>query len=221
MELDVVLPCWNEVAALPWVLGRFGGSLRAIVVDNNSNDGSGELARSLGATVVECAQQGYGAACHAGLLAATADIVAFCDCDATLDPRDAPQLAAMLAPAAGAPGADLVIGRRVGSQRGAFPVGARIANRELARQVRARTGLTRLRDVGPLRVARRRDLLDLDVRDRRSGYPVQTVVRAADEGWRIVQADVSYHPRRGSSKVTGTARGALTAVRDARRALAS
>jgi hypothetical protein len=69
-------------------------------------------------------------------------------------------------------------------------------------------------DVGPLRVARRESLLALQQSDRRSGYPVETVVRAADAGWRIVQVDVDYHPRIGRSKVTGTLRGSLQAVRD-------
>jgi hypothetical protein len=71
-----------------------------------------------------------------------------------------------------------------------------------------------LRDVGPLRVARRSALLALGVEDRRSGYPVETVVRAADAGWRIVAVDVAYRRRIGRSKVTGTLRGTVQAVRD-------
>lgn len=55
-------------------------------MDNGSTDGSAELARGLGATVVREARRGFGAACHAGLTAATADFVCFCDCDASLDP---------------------------------------------------------------------------------------------------------------------------------------
>ncbi|HYU03538.1 MAG TPA: hypothetical protein VEL02_06820, partial [Jatrophihabitantaceae bacterium] len=80
-------------------------------------------------------------------------------------------------------------------------------------RVRRRTG-TKLRDIGPLRVARREPLAALPIADRRSGYPVETVVRAADAGWRIEQVDVAYTPRVGASKVTGTWRGVTTAVRD-------
>ena len=203
--IDIVLPCLDEAGALPWVLSRIPASARAIVVDNGSTDGSADLARSLGATVVTCAQRGYGAACHAGLFAADADLVAFCDCDASLDPADALRLAAV--------DADLVVGRRCPTTRRAWPLHARLANRELARRVRRRTGVA-LRDVGPLRVAPRERLLALGVADRRSGYPVETVVRAADAGWRIAQVDVAYAPRTGRSKVTGTWRGAATAVRD-------
>ncbi len=76
-----------------------------------------------------------------------------------------------------------------------------------------RTGLP-LTDLGPMRAARRDELLELAVLDRRSGYPAETVVRAADAGWRIAEIDVDYHPRRGRSKVTGTPLGAWRAVRD-------
>jgi dTDP-L-rhamnose 4-epimerase len=78
-----------------------------------------------------------------------------------------------------------------------------------------------LSDLGPLRAARRSALLALDVRDRRAGYPLETVLRAADAGWRIVQLDVAYHPRIGTSKVTGTIGGYLRAVRDMSAVLAS
>ena len=86
MTVDVVLPCLDEAEALPWVLERIPAGWRAIVVDNGSTDGSADIARDLGATVVHEARRGFGAACHAGLLAADGGIVCFCDCDASLDP---------------------------------------------------------------------------------------------------------------------------------------
>jgi glycosyltransferase involved in cell wall biosynthesis len=208
--IDIVLPCLDEAAALPWVLSRIPAPARAIVVDNGSTDGSPDIARDLGATVVSCRQRGYGAACHAGLVAADAELVAFCDCDASLDPADALRLAAV--------DADLVVARRRPTTWRAWPVPARLANRELARRVRRRTGVP-LRDVGPLRVAAREPLLALGIADRRSGYPVETVVRAATAGWRIAQVDVAYSPREGRSKVTGTWHGMATAVHDMSAAL--
>ncbi|MEU0216747.1 glycosyltransferase, partial [Streptomyces sp. NPDC006265] len=78
----------------------------------------------------------------------------------------------------------------------------------------------RLHDLGPLRAARREPLLALGLSDRRSGYPLQMVVRAADAGWRIAEHDVPYLPRTGASKVTGTWRGTWQAVRDMSRVLA-
>jgi dTDP-L-rhamnose 4-epimerase len=207
--VDVVLPCLDEAAALPAVLGQLPPGYRAIVVDNGSTDGSAQIAAALGALVVSEARRGYGSACHAGLQAATADVVAFGDCDGSLDLTQLPSLVEPVM--AGA--TDLVVGRRRPTSFGAWPLHARVANVELARRARRRTG-TSLRDIGPLRVARRRELLALDLRDRRSGYPLETVVAAADAGWRILQMDVAYLPRTGRSKVTGTWRGTAQAVQD-------
>ena len=212
--IDIVFPCLDEAAALPWVLARIPVGARAIVVDNGSLDGSPDIARELGADVVHCRQRGYGAACHGGLMAASAELVAFCDCDASVHPGDALRLADVLLA-----GADLVVARRRPTTRGAWPLAARLANRELARRVRRRTGV-HVDDVGPLRVARRIELQALGLTDRRSGYPVETIVAAARAGWRIAQVDVDYTPRIGKSKVTGTVRGSMQAVRDMSGALA-
>ncbi|MFI5679952.1 glycosyltransferase family 2 protein [Streptomyces cellulosae] len=212
--VDVVLPCLNEAEALPWVLARIPPTWRAIVVDNGSTDGSPELARDLGATVVRETRRGFGAACHAGLTAATADIVCFCDCDASLDPS----LLVPFVREVRDGEADLVLGRRRPQGRGAWPTHARLGNVALARMLRRRTGL-RLHDLGPLRAGRREQLLALALTDRRSGYPLQMVVRAADAGRRVVEHDVPYLPRTGASKVTGTWRGTWQAVRDMGRVL--
>ncbi|NEA83435.1 glycosyltransferase family 2 protein, partial [Actinospica acidiphila] len=106
--MDVVLPCLDEAAALPWVLRRIPPGWRALVVDNGSTDGSDRVARELGATVVRETRRGFGAACHAGLTAATAEIVCFCDCDASLDPSDLVPFVDEIRSGA----ADLVLGRR-------------------------------------------------------------------------------------------------------------
>ena len=213
--MDVVLPCLDEADALPWVLARIPPGWRAIVVDNGSTDGSADIARRLGATVVREERRGFGAACHAGLTAASADIVCFCDCDASLDPS---LLVPFVREVRGG-GADLVLGRRRPRGRGAWPAHARAGNLALSHLLRRRTGL-RLHDLGPLRAARREALLGLGLSDRRSGYPLQMVVRAADAGWRVVEHDVPYLPRAGASKVTGTWRGTWQAVVDMRRVLA-
>ena len=206
---DVLLPCLDEAAALPWVLSRMPAGFRPLVVDNGSRDGSPEIAAALGATVIRAERRGYGAACHAGLLAATAPIVAVMDADASLDPGQLPDLVAPLL----RDEADLVVGTRRLVHRRSQSWLLRLANVQVARRLRRRTGLV-LRDVGPMRAARRVSLLGLGLQDRRSGYPVETVVRAADAGWRVVAVDVAYFERRGHSKVTGTPIGAWRAVRD-------
>jgi glycosyltransferase involved in cell wall biosynthesis len=207
--LDVILPCLDEAEALPWVLRRLPDGSRAIVVDNGSRDGSAELAAELGAEVVHCERRGYGAACHAGLQAATAELVAFCDCDASIDPAVLTEFSEPVRNGS----ADLVIGRRRPRNRAAWPMHARLANGLLAARIRRATGIV-VHDIGPLRVARRLDLLDLDQRDRRSGYPLETVLLAARAGWRVVEREIDYRPRSGRSKVTGTLRGTVQAIHD-------
>jgi glycosyltransferase involved in cell wall biosynthesis len=212
--VDVVLPCLDEEGALPWVLGRLPEGWHAIVVDNGSTDDSARVAADHGATVVQEARRGFGSAAHAGLEAATADYVAFCDADASMDPAD---LVALAAPVM-AGDADLVLGRRRPTTRGAWPVHARMANLALSHLMRRASGVD-LHDLGPMRVARRRALLDLDLKDRRSGYPLEMVLRASEAGWRIVEQDAPYSPRVGRSKVTGTIRGTSVAIKDMSRLL--
>lgn len=206
--VEVVLPVLNEAAALPWVLGRLPPGYRALVVDNGSVDGSAEIAAALGATVVHESQRGFGAACWAGLCAAREDIVCFMDADGSLDPADLPQVVGPVA----AGGIDLVLGARH-AEPGAWPFHARVANRLLMAHLRRRTSLT-LRDLGPMRAARRAHLLELQLQDRRSGWPLEMVLRAHGAGWRISEVPVPYRARCGRSKVTGTVRGTWQAVED-------
>ncbi len=147
--IDVVLPCLNEADALPWVLSRMPVGYRPIVVDNGSHDGSADVARSLGAVVIEEPHRGFGAACHAGLLHATSTVVCFMDADASLDPRQLP----LVADPVTAGVADIVLGRRVAETRLAWSRQRDLRMLMLARQIRARTGWP-LRDLGPMRAAR-------------------------------------------------------------------
>jgi glycosyltransferase involved in cell wall biosynthesis len=207
--IDVVLPCLDEAAALPWVLARMPAGYRAIVVDNGSADGSAEIAARAGAEVVHEARRGFGAACDAGLRAAGSEIVCFMDADASLDPAELPRVVAGLA------AADLVLGRRRPVVRRAWPLHARLGNAVLAGRV-SRSSAVRLHDIGPMRAARRDELIGLELTDRRFGYALEMVLRAAQRHWRITEVDVAYHPRAGRSKVTGTVRGTMRAIADMR-----
>ena len=213
--VDIVLPCLNEVEALPIVLAGLPRGMRALVVDNGSDDGSAEVAAALGAMVITEPRRGFGAACAAGLAGATAPIVALCDADASFDLQEMTKVVAPVATGT----ADLVLGRRRPITATAWPVHARAANLALATLLRRRTG-SPVHDLGPMRAARRESLLALGIRDRRSGYPLEMVLRAAVAEWRIAEVDVRYAPRTGRSKVTGTLRGTLGAVRDMSRVLA-
>jgi dTDP-L-rhamnose 4-epimerase len=212
---EVILPVLDEAAAIPGVLAAMPDGYCAIVVDNGSSDGSAELAANLGARVVREPKRGFGAACHAGLQAAEQEIVCILDCDGSLDPGELPTLVTLLEDGE----ADLVLGRRRPT-KGAWPLHARVANLILATLLRRRTGLA-LSDLGPMRAARRTELLGLGLTDRAFGYPLEMVVRAGAEGWRVRELPVTYRPRAGRSKVTGTVLGTIRAVRDMTRVLAS
>ena len=147
--VDVVLPVLNEAEALPWVLGRMPAGYRALVVDNGSTDGSAEVARRFGVEVVTEPRPGFGAACFAGLTHAESDLVAFMDADASLDPLQLPLVVGEVA----AGTADLVLGARA-AEPGAWPAVPRLANRFLCREL-GRRGGPLLRDLGPMRAARR------------------------------------------------------------------
>lgn len=210
---EVILPVLDEAGAVEGVLASLPHGFAAIVVDNGSKDGSGDIARSCGALVVEEPQRGFGAACWAGLQAATADIVCFMDCDGSFSGTDLP---AIVDPVARGE-ADLVLGSRQAAS-GAWPVHARLANQFLAWRIRRRTGVE-LTDLGPMRAVRREMLLGLGLHDRRFGWPLEMVLRAADECWRVIEVPVGYAPRIGRSKVTGTVTGTIRATRDMARLL--
>ena len=207
--IEVILPVLDEAAALPLVLAAMPDGYAPLVVDNGSSDGSAALARALGARVVHEPQRGFGAACFAGLVAADSEIVCFMDCDGSLAPAELPRIAGPVIVGR----ADLCLGARMASA-GAWPWHARIANRLLARELRRRCGVS-LHDLGPMRAARREALLALELGDRGFGWPLEMVLKAAAAGWILTETEVSYGPRAGGrSKVSGSARGTLRAVRD-------
>lgn len=205
--VDIVLPCLDEAEALPGVLAAMPAGYRVLVVDNGSTDDTVAVAIACGATVVSEPRRGYGAAVHAGLLAATADLVGVLDADGSLPPQALPQLVAEAAN-----GTDLAVGRRI-PQAGAWPWHARAGNIVLAAVLRHQ-GLP-VHDIAPIRVGRRQALLDLGVTDRACGYPLELLLRAGAAGWRVREFDVEYRPRAGGrSKVSGSVRGTVRAARD-------
>jgi glycosyltransferase involved in cell wall biosynthesis len=168
------------------------------------------VAAAHGARVVHESRRGYGAAVHAGLLAARTELVCVLDADGSFDPAELPRLAAPVR----AGRADLAAGRRRPVSVNAWPWHARAGNALIAAVLRRR-GVP-VHDLSPIRVARRAALLELGVADRAFGYPLELLLRAAAAGWRIVELDVAYAPRTAGtrSKVSGSVRGTARAARD-------
>jgi glycosyltransferase involved in cell wall biosynthesis len=206
-----VLPCRDEALALPALLAEMPADLAVIVVDNGSTDGTAEVARALGVRVVVEPRPGYGAAVHAGVEAAEEEYVAVMDGDGSFDPRELDRLLRVVVDGH----ADLALGRRRPVSPRVWPWHARLGNALVVSWLRRTTGFP-ARDLAPMRVCRRSDLLTLDVRDRRFGYPLELLRKATEAGWRIAEYDVAYRPRAAGtrSKVSGSVRGTLRTVHD-------
>jgi glycosyltransferase involved in cell wall biosynthesis len=204
LELDricVVLPALDEADALPVALRDRPAGARCVVVDNGSTDGTAAVASRLGVEVVTEPRRGFGHACWAGAEAAVgSDVIVFMDADATLDWGD---LAALAGPVL-ADEADLVLGCRTPDlrERGAMPWHVAAANRVLAGLCGRLAGVD-IRDISPYRAIRRDALLELGMRDRSYGWPLEMVLRAGRAGLRVTETPVRYRRRAGTSKVTG------------------
>jgi glycosyltransferase involved in cell wall biosynthesis len=208
---DLVLPCRDEGPALRDLLPRIPSTFSVIVVDNGSRDDTAAVARDIGARVVTEPVPGYGAAVHAGVEAATAEFVAVMDGDGSFDPD---QLVPLLEEVASGR-ADLAVGRRRPVGRGVWPWHARAGNALITAWLRRRIRMD-AHDIAPMRVCRRQALLDLGLRDRRFGYPVELLQAVTHAGWRLSEHDVDYHPRAAGtrSKVSGSVSGTLRTARD-------
>jgi glycosyltransferase involved in cell wall biosynthesis len=214
----IVVPVLNEAAALPALLRELRALdllERTIFVDNGStDDGPDHIARAGGALLRE-PRRGYGYPCLAGAreaVAAGAAAVVFMEADGTDDPAEAAGLAAPVL----AGRADLVIGSRraaVRGRQGRMPVHQRLGNDWLALTLRVLFGL-RLSDDGPFRAIGGALLERLALEERAYALPTEMVVKARLLGARIEVVDTRYRARRGSSKIAGTWRGSLLAVRD-------
>lgn len=212
MRVSVIIPTRNEASAISRVLADLPHELvsEVLVVDSNSNDGTPEIAAKMGARVVREERRGYGRACLTGLEAANApDIVVFLDGDYSDRPAELP---ALLAPIL-EDRADISLGSRMGERRipGALPWHAVFGNWLAAGLIRFLYGVP-ITDLGPFRAARADVLRELALEEDTYGWAVEMILKGALQGFRIVEVPVSYYPRIGKSKISGTVRGTLGAA---------
>jgi len=212
VRVSVVIPTYNEARSIALVLADIPAGIvqQVLVVDSESSDGTAQIARDMGAEVLSEPRRGYGRACLTGLAAVSApDVVVFLDGDYSDRPAEMSLLLEPLRQSA----ADIVIGTRLGGERiaGAMPLHAVFGNRLAARLIGLLSGV-RLTDLGPFRAARYEALIALGLRESTYGWPVEMIVKGARRGLRITEVQVSYHPRIGSSKISGTLRGSIGAA---------
>jgi glycosyltransferase involved in cell wall biosynthesis len=211
MRIAVVIPALDEEAAIGEVVRAVPRDLvrEVVVVDNGSVDRTAAAAAAAGARVVSEAVRGYGAACLAGALAVRdADVLVFLDGDRSDDPTEMPRLLAPLLEGR----ADLVLGSRLsgGAEAGALSPHQRLGNRVVTLLLRLLYGL-RLSDIGPFRAVRADVLRRLGMEQKTHGWPVEMIVKAARQGYRVTEVPVRCRRRIGRSKVGGTLKGSLLA----------
>ena len=212
MRVSVIIPTHNEAQAIARVLADLPSDLttEVIVVDSNSNDGTPEIAAKMGARVIQEPRRGYGQACLTGLAAANSpDVVVFLDGDYSDRPSELPILLAPITEGH----ADITLGSRLGKQRsaGAMPWHQAFGNRLAASLINLLYGL-KISDLGPFRAARADVLHALALEEITYGWAVEMILKAALAGCRVVEVPVSYHPRIGKSKISGTLKGTVGAA---------
>ena len=212
MRVSIVIPTHNEAQSIGRVLADLPGDLvtEVLVVDSNSSDGTPGIASNMGARVLPEPRRGYGQACLTGLANTNSpDIVVFLDGDYSDRPAELPLLLAPIVEGR----ADITIGSRLGTQStpGAMPRHAALGNRLAVSLIRLLYGV-RLTDLGPFRAARADVLRQLALEETTYGWAVEIILKGAIQRFRIVEVPVSYHPRIGKSKISGTVKGTIGAA---------
>ena len=212
MRVSVIIPAHNEAQAIERVLADLPSDLttEVIVVDSNSNDGTPEIAARMGARVVQEPRRGYGRACLTGLATANSpDVVVFLDGDYSDRPSELPILLGPIIEGR----ADITLGSRLHGRRsaGALPWHQAFGNRLAASLIRLLYGV-KITDLGPFRTVRADVLRQLDLQENTYGWAVEIILKGTLAGFRIVEVPVSYYPRIGKSKISGTVNGTLGAA---------
>jgi glycosyltransferase involved in cell wall biosynthesis len=212
VRVSVIIPTHNEAQALGRVLADLPSSLvtEIIVVDSNSTDGTPDLARKMGARVIQEPRRGYGRACLTGLAnTESPDVVVFLDGDYSDRPSELPILLAPIIEGR----ADITLGSRLLEQRSdkALPWHQVFGNRLAASLIGLLYGLE-ITDLGPFRAGRADVLRALALEETTYGWAVEMILKGALAGFRVVEVPVSYYPRIGKSKISGTLKGTLGAA---------
>ena len=211
MRVSIVIPTHNEAQSIGRVLADLPADMvtEVLVVDSNSTDGTPDIASKMGARVLHEPRRGYGRACLTGLANANSpDVVVFLDGDYSDRPAELPLLLAPIIDGR----ADITLGSRLGKQStpGAMPWHAAFGNHLAAFLIRLLYGL-KISDLGPFRAGRADTLRRLELQESTYGWAVEIILKGALAGFRIVEVPVSYYPRIGKSKISGTLRGTVGA----------
>lgn len=215
--VTVIIPAFNEQESLPKVLRDLPTVGRVIVANNASTDRTAEFAQAAGATVVDEPRRGYGSACLAGMArlqrlidagASTPEILVFLDADYSDHPEQLPELVAPIMDDR----ADFVLGSRILGKRepGAMPPQSLFGNKLACGLMRLLFGAS-YTDLGPFRAISYPHLLGLEMSDTDFGWTVEMQIKAAKAELRTMEVPARYRKRIGTSKISGTVRGTISA----------
>jgi len=211
VRVSVIIPTHNEAQAIGRVIADLPSDMvgEVIVVDSNSTDGTPDVAQEAGARVIQEPRRGYGRACLTGIATAESpDVVVFLDGDYSDRPSELPILLAPIIEGR----ADITLGSRLRSEsnNGALPWHQAAGNRLAAGLIRILYGV-KITDLGPFRAARADIIRELALKEETYGWAVEIILKGALAGFRIVEVPVSYYPRIGKSKISGTLKGTIGA----------
>jgi glycosyltransferase involved in cell wall biosynthesis len=213
-QIKVIIPAFNEQESVSHVINDLPKIVdEIIVVDNNSNDNTAEVARLAGATVLSENRKGYGYACLKGIdylknLKETPDIVVFLDGDYSDFPEE---LISLVTPIRDGK-FDFVLGARVAEKResGSMTPQQVFGNWLACFLMKSLYGSS-FTDLGPFRAIRWNTLIDLNMTDKTYGWTIEMQLKILRKKVSYQEVEVNYRQRIGVSKVSGTLKGTIFA----------
>jgi glycosyltransferase involved in cell wall biosynthesis len=193
MRIAVLVPCFNEEAAVATVIADFRKALPAadiFVYDNNSSDRTVAVARDAGAVVRSERRQGKGHVVRRMFADVDADIYVLVDGDATYDAASAPRMIEALV----SDRLDMVVGLRVDQAVAAWRPGHRTGNRMLTGFLSSVFGQA-FKDLSGYRVFSRRFVKSFPVLS--DGFEIETelTVHALELAMPVAEIDTPYYER--------------------------
>ncbi|MBA22038.1 MAG: UDP-glucose--dolichyl-phosphate glucosyltransferase [Flavobacteriales bacterium] len=213
-QIKVIIPAFNEQESVSHVINDLPKIVdEIIVIDNNSNDNTAEVARLAGATVLSEYRKGYGYACLKGIdylknLKETPDIVVFLDGDYSDFPEE---LISLVTPIRDGK-FDFVLGARVAEKResGSMTPQQVFGNWLACFLMKILYGSS-FTDLGPFRAIRWNTLIDLNMTDKTYGWTIEMQLKILRKKISYQEVEVNYRQRIGVSKVSGTLKGTIFA----------
>jgi glycosyltransferase involved in cell wall biosynthesis len=207
------MPAYNEKASIGQIINGFKASGyvdEVIVVDNNSNDNTKEIALEAGAQVIEEPRQGYGNACKRALLEAKGEFIILTEPDGTFSPKDIVKFLAYTEDF------DLIQGTRTTkeliAQNANMHFGLKWGNWVVAKILQLLYNGPSLSDMGCTYRLIKKDALNKIteyLNEERSAFLADMTTAALKKRIKIIEISVNYRERQGYSKITGTFTGTI------------